>query len=173
MPHQLATRSSSGSSSRSSTQMQMPILMHLCSLSTDPLLSLLLLLLLPSPPQRLHIFICQVFNGFDRRCDVPRWRQQHRQRQRHRLLRCQLAGILGLRQVQINSDNSKQTTAATTTTTSRCCTLCKQRETPKPWPKPKLRAGVTAKAKANTKLICQSLKTAKVAHTFRWHLKVI
>lgn len=167
------------SESRTSTQMQMPILMHLCSLSSDPLLWAS-----PPPPAPpllvfAHIFICQVFNGFDRRATEAAGSRQQLKRQRHRLVRgVKLAGILGLRQVQINNDNRHQTAdnshQTTTTATSRCCTLCKQRD-PQTEDQTQTQSHHRQSEAQSKHQIDLSIrwKTAKVAHTFRWHLKVI
>lgn len=91
--------------------------------------------------------------------DVPRRQQLKRQRQRHRLVRgVKLAGILGLRQVQINNDNRHQTAdnSHQTTTTSRCCTLCKQRD-PQTEDQTQTQSHHSQRRSRNTKLICQSV----------------
>lgn len=104
-------------------------------------------------------------------------RRQQLKRQRHRLVRgVKLAGILGLRQVQINNDNRHQTAdnSHQTTTTSRCCTLCKQRD-PQTEDQTQTQSHHRQSEAESKHQIDLSIrwKTAKVAHTFHWHLKVI
>lgn len=161
------------SESRTSTQMQMPILMHLCSLSSDPLLWASPP---PPPPSRLcaYIYLPSV-QWLWSTCHGGR--RQQLKRQRHRLVRgVKLAGILGLRQVQINNDNRHQTAdnSHQTTTTSRCCTLCKQRD-PQTEDQTQTQSHHRQSEAQSKHQIDLSIrwKTAKVAHTFRWHLKVI
>lgn len=97
--------------------------------------------------------------------DVPR--RQQLKRQRHRLVRgVKLAGILGLRQVQINNDNRHQTAdnSHQTTTTSRCCTLCKQRD-PQTEDQTQTQSHHSQRRSRNTKLICQSVGKPQKLHT--------
>lgn len=134
----------------------------------------LLLLLFASPFSSLRIYLfakCSMAL-----IDVPRRQQLKRQRQRHRLVRgVKLAGILGLRQVQINNDNRHQTAdnSHQDNNNQQVLHFVQTKRPPNRRPNPNSEPPQSEAQSKHQIDLSIRWKTAKVAHTFRWHLKVI